>query len=120
MVQVPTDTSVSVVPDTVQTGCVLEAKATVRPDEAVAFNETGPALMATFAGAPKVIVWDISVDTVKETVAVPTDAAPAGAVPSVAVTVTVQFAKAGAVPTLTSPVEELIVKPLVKLAPSRE
>ena len=38
MVQVPADTSVSVVPDTVQTGSVFEVKVTVRPDEAVAFN----------------------------------------------------------------------------------
>jgi hypothetical protein len=120
MVQEPADTSVSVVPDTVQTGSVLEAKTTVRPEVDEAFNVTGPALMATSDGVAKVIVWGISVDTLKDTVAVPTADASAGFVPSVAVTVTVQFARAGAVPTLTAPDEESIVKPLVVLAPSRE
>jgi hypothetical protein len=120
MIQAPADTSVSVVPDTVQTGSVLEAKATVRPELDEAFNVTGPALMATSDGVAKVIVWDISVDTLKDTVAVPTADAPVASVPSVAVTTTVQFASAGAVLTLTAPEEESIVKPSLVLAESRE
>jgi hypothetical protein len=61
MVQVPADTSVTVVTDTVQTGSVLEVKVTVRGDVVEALNVTGPALMATSDKAAKVIVWGTSV-----------------------------------------------------------
>jgi hypothetical protein len=39
--QVPAATSVTVVPDTVQTGVVVDAKLTVKPDEAVALTVKG-------------------------------------------------------------------------------
>jgi hypothetical protein len=42
MVQVPTVTKVTVVPETVQTLVVAEVKATVRPEEAVAPSVIGP------------------------------------------------------------------------------
>jgi hypothetical protein len=61
MVQEPADTSVSVVPDTVQTGSVLETKTTVRGDVVEAINVAVPALMATSDGAAKVIVCGTSV-----------------------------------------------------------
>jgi hypothetical protein len=41
MVQVPTATSVTVEPDTVQTGDVVEAKLTARPELAVALTVNG-------------------------------------------------------------------------------
>ena len=41
MVQVPTATSVTVVPDTVQTDVVCEVKLTANPDDAVALTANG-------------------------------------------------------------------------------
>jgi hypothetical protein len=127
MVQVPAVRIVTVidtVPDPVQTLVVAEARLTVRPDVAVALTVTVCELVPLYvcvAGAPpKLIVWAIKVVTLKDTVAVPAAAALVGAVPSVAVTTTVQFASAGAVLTLTAPEEESIVKPSLVLAESRE
>jgi hypothetical protein len=125
MVQVPAVRIVTVidtVPDPVQTLVVAEARLTVRPDVAVALTVTVCELVPLYvcvAGAPpKLIVWAIKVVTLKDTVAVPAAAALVGAVPSVAVTTTVQFAKAGAVPTVRCPVDES-TKPSAMLAESR-
>jgi hypothetical protein len=107
----------------VHTPGVAEVKVTVRPDVAVALTVTvcEPVPSNVGDGAPpKAIVWGMSVDTLKDTVAVPTADAPVASVPSVAVTTTVQFASAGAVLTLTAPEEESIVKPSLVLAESRE
>ncbi len=57
MVQVPTATSVTVAPDTVQTGEVVDAKLTARPDVAVAFTVKGVVPNTWFNNAAKVIVW---------------------------------------------------------------
>ena len=57
MEQVPTETSVTVVPLTVQTGVVVEAKLTVKPELAVAASVTGPLPKAMAAGCPNVRVW---------------------------------------------------------------
>ena len=46
----PTDTSVTLVPETVQIAVELLTKPTVKPDEAVATKVTGPALTAVSAG----------------------------------------------------------------------
>ncbi len=43
MAQVPTETIVAVVPETVQTDVVVDAKLTVRPELAVALRLTVPA-----------------------------------------------------------------------------
>ena len=56
MVHVPAVTSVTVVPLTVQTGVVVEAKLTVRPELAVALTVTVPALIGVFGGPLNVIV----------------------------------------------------------------
>jgi hypothetical protein len=57
IVQVPTATSVTVAPDTVQTAEVVEAKLTARPDDAVALTVNGAVPSARFESAPKVMVW---------------------------------------------------------------
>ena len=60
MVQVPTETSVTVEPvspDTVQTAVVCELKLTVKPEEAVALTVNGAAPKGWFPSAPKVMVW---------------------------------------------------------------
>jgi hypothetical protein len=57
MVQVPTATSVTVVPDTVQTDEVVEAKLTANPELAVALTAKGAAPNAWLDSAPNVIVW---------------------------------------------------------------
>jgi hypothetical protein len=57
MVQAPAATSVTVTPDTVQTGVVVEAKATARPEEAVALTVNGAEPYARLESAPKVMVW---------------------------------------------------------------
>ena len=57
IVQVPTATKVTVVPDTVQTPVVAELKMTVRPEEAVALTVIGPSSKRLPASPPKVIVW---------------------------------------------------------------
>jgi hypothetical protein len=56
MVQVPALTSVTVAPDTVQTAGVVEAKLTVKPDEAVALSGNGPAPKAWFESELKLMV----------------------------------------------------------------
>ncbi len=56
MVQVPADTSVTVEPDTVQTGVVSEEKLTGNPEEAVALTVIDPVDSGTFDKAPNVIV----------------------------------------------------------------
>jgi hypothetical protein len=57
MVQVPTATSVTIAPDTVQKDGVVEAKLTARPEEAVAPTVNEPGSNDRFASAPKAIVW---------------------------------------------------------------
>ena len=57
MEQVPAETRVTVVPLTVQTGVVVEAKLTVKPELAVAVSVTGPLPKAMAAGCPNVRVW---------------------------------------------------------------
>jgi len=64
MVQVPTVTSVTLAPETVQTLVVVEAKLTARPEEAVALTVNGVALKERFESVPKLIVW-LAFDTVK-------------------------------------------------------
>jgi hypothetical protein len=54
----PTDTIVTVFPDTVQTGVVVEVKLTVRPEVAVALIANGATPKLTLEGALKVIVCD--------------------------------------------------------------
>ena len=56
MVQVPTETSVTVVPDTVQTDVVCELKLTVRPEDAVALTANGSVPYTLFASVGNVIV----------------------------------------------------------------
>jgi hypothetical protein len=60
-------TSVTVAPDTVQTGSVVDVKLTGRPEEAVALTVNGAVFRAWFERAPKVMVWLASV-TVTEIV----------------------------------------------------
>ena len=48
--QTPTETNVAEAPDTVQTAGVVLAKATVKPEVAVATKATGPPLNAVSAG----------------------------------------------------------------------
>ena len=55
--QVPMVWRVTVVPATVQTGRVVEAKLTARPEEAVAPMVNGGSLRALPASGPKVMVW---------------------------------------------------------------
>jgi len=57
MVQVPTATRVSVLPDTVHTLVVVDAKPTARPDVDVALTPKGAAPNALLDSAPKVIIW---------------------------------------------------------------
>ena len=57
MEQVPTETSVTVVPLTVQIGVVVEAKLTVKPELAVAASVTEPLPKTTEVGCVNVIVW---------------------------------------------------------------
>ena len=71
MVQLPADTSVSVVPDTVHTPSVDDAKLTVRPELAVATSADGATPKVWLPGEVKLMVCDAS-----------------GAVPTVMVTVT--------------------------------
>ena len=56
MEQVPAETSVTVVPLTVQTGVDVEAKLTVKPELAVAESVTGPLPKATAVGCVNVRV----------------------------------------------------------------
>ena len=62
--QVPAVTIVTIEPDTVQTGVVVEAKLTVSPEEAVAVSAKGAAPKVTPEGAAKVMVCEPGV-TVK-------------------------------------------------------
>jgi len=57
MVQVPTDSSVIVEPDTVQTPEVVEAKLTARFDEAAALSAGGVAPNGELERAAKVMLW---------------------------------------------------------------
>ena len=54
----PTETSVTLAPDAVQTAAELLVKLTGSPEVAVAAKFTGPALSAVSAGCVKVIVCD--------------------------------------------------------------
>jgi hypothetical protein len=57
MVQVPGATSVTVDPAVVQTAVVVDAKLTVKPEEAVALTPNGEVPNAWFDSVPKLIVW---------------------------------------------------------------
>jgi hypothetical protein len=57
MVHVPTATNVDLLPDTVHTDVVSEAKLTGKPEDAVALSVMGALPIAKFESAPKVIVW---------------------------------------------------------------
>src|ERR1035438_8509896 len=57
MVQVPTATSVTFVPDTVHTGAVCELKLTVKPELAMAMSVNGAVPNARLERVPKKIVW---------------------------------------------------------------
>jgi hypothetical protein len=57
MVQVPAETKVTVVDETVQTPVVAELKATARPLVAVAETVNVPVPRVRFKSSPKVIVW---------------------------------------------------------------
>jgi hypothetical protein len=57
MVQVPTETSVTVEPAAVQTAEVVEAKLTARPEEALALTGKGAVPKGSFESVPKVMVW---------------------------------------------------------------
>src|SRR5450432_1633643 len=57
MVQAPAEIRVTVAPNTVQTGKVVEAKLTARPDDAVAVIVNGAAPNVWLGNAPKAIVW---------------------------------------------------------------
>lgn len=58
MVHVPAETSVSVVPLTVQTGVVVDANCTLRPDVAVAESAGGVTPIVCVAGAVKLMVCE--------------------------------------------------------------
>jgi hypothetical protein len=55
-VQEPCVNKVTVVPDTVQIVAVVEAKLTVRPEDAVALMVNGPLLMRWVDNFPKLMV----------------------------------------------------------------
>jgi hypothetical protein len=57
-VQVPAETKVTVVPETVQTGVVAELNATVSALEAVAETENVPVPIVLLARELKVMVWE--------------------------------------------------------------
>src|ERR1700722_19740225 len=57
MVHMPTATSVAVVPETVQTDVVVDAKLTGRLEAAVALSVKGALPSAKFESAPNVMVW---------------------------------------------------------------
>ena len=57
MVQVPTEASVTVFPDTVQKLVVVDVKLTGNPEVAVALTVNGAEPSAWFESAPKVMVW---------------------------------------------------------------
>ena len=57
MVHVPRATSVEVLPDTVHTDVVVEAKLIGRPEDAVALRVTGALPSAISESDPKVMVW---------------------------------------------------------------
>src|ERR1039457_1046801 len=57
IVQVPTETSVTVAPDTVQTDVVCELKLTGKPELALALTANGAVPKTWFERAPKVMVW---------------------------------------------------------------
>jgi hypothetical protein len=62
MVQAPVASSVTVVPDTVQTAEVVEAKLTVKPEEAVALTVNGAVPSGKFGIAPMPIAWSAGPD----------------------------------------------------------
>jgi hypothetical protein len=57
--QVPAETRVTVLPETVQTGAVVDAKETVSPELAVALTVNGLVPNATLPSDPKLIVCDV-------------------------------------------------------------
>jgi hypothetical protein len=61
MVHVLTATNVAVLPETVQTDVVVEAKLTARLEDAVALSVKGALPSAIFESDPKVMVWDCCV-----------------------------------------------------------
>src|ERR1035441_6799663 len=56
-VQVPLINNVSIAPDTVHTGKVVDLKVTARPEDAVAFKGNRPVPSDWLEIAPKVMVW---------------------------------------------------------------
>ena len=62
---VPTAASVTVTPETLQTGVLLEANVTVNPELAVALKAKGAVPTTRLLNAPNVIVWALLPDTVK-------------------------------------------------------
>jgi hypothetical protein len=61
---VPVLTTVTLAPDTVQTGAVLEVKLTARPEDEVAVTVNGLAPSALFGRGRNVMVW-VPCETVK-------------------------------------------------------
>jgi len=57
MVQVPAATNVTVVPETVQTAEVVEAKLTVRPEDADALIVNGAVPTGKFGTEPNAMAW---------------------------------------------------------------
>ena len=57
IVQVPALTRVTVLPDTVQTVVVVDAKLTGKPDEALALTVNGGVPRVWFESGAKVMVW---------------------------------------------------------------
>src|SRR5579871_2170751 len=57
MVQAPSATNVAVLPETVQTAGVVDANVTCRPEEALAFRASVPAVIDCELMGPNMIVW---------------------------------------------------------------
>src|SRR5580704_17293406 len=57
MVHIPTPTSVTVFPATLQTAVAVEVKLTAKPELAVALTRNTGCPYLLFANAPKVMVW---------------------------------------------------------------
>ena len=70
--QVPALTRVTVLPDTVQTAEVVDAKLTRRPEEAVALTVNGALPYGWLESDPNVIVWlNFVTEKFRETAAAP-------------------------------------------------
>ena len=58
MVHVPTESNVTVVPDTVQTNVVCELRLTGRPEDDATMIVNGAVPSCLFVANPKVMAWD--------------------------------------------------------------